>query len=1030
MFLAKISINRPILTSVILIVLLAFGLISYNKLNLNQMPDVEIPFISISTVYPGAGPKEIETQITKKIEDAISTVSEIERIESYSLESVSIIIIEFKLSKNVDVANQEVKDKIDAILNELPDDAESPIIQKIDFTAFPIMDLVLSGDIDSRKLYDLAHKQLKDRFSQIPGVGQVRITGGQEREIQISLDSKTIFENTISLPQLVQILGVQNMDLPGGFFNLYNQEFSVRMQGKFQDIEIIKNLQVPTKYGYKKLDQIANVLDTGKTIREKSIFFDNKSGIRDSNAIRIGIIKNPDGNVVEIAKQVSKALPEIKKILPEGVKLEIINDESVYVKSSVDDTLSNIVLGVILTSIILLVFLGDIRSTFIVALSMPTSIITTFLFFSMFDMSLNMMSLMGLSVSVGVLVANSIVVIENIFRHKNMGKLNKRASFDGTSEVTVAVLASTLTNIVVFLPIANMTSMVGLFLVELALSASFASIMSIIMSFTLTPLLSSRILPREAKRGHIGKLVDDFEKSVSGIYRKVLEYVLKNKIIASLTVIASFLLLFLVLAIYGPHIGGEFMTSFDNGKLNITVELPGGYNLDETNKVVKEIEDRIKRHKEVEYILSDIGKTSDVDKGSNKASMLVQLSDQKFRELKHEEFIPIFTKELSDIPNAKILVQLQDNMESGSAPIEFFLLGQDQEVLDNFKNIIIDTLKTVPGLINFDNSSREGKPEITITPKREMLAKTGLTAMDLAMTVRSAIEGLTATQYKELNEEYDITVTLNDQSINSLDKISNITIVSNLGSYKLSQLADIQYTKSYSNILHRDKFTAIKFTASNALGMPLANVTNEITKRLNTIDFPPGYSFKWGGSTKMMNDMFADMIFTFILAVFLTYMLLAAILESFLQPIFIMITVLLAIIGVVLSLYYFDINLNIVSLMAIIMLIGIVVNNAILILNYTNQLRRQEGKSSKDALIIACPTKLKPIVMSTTAIILGMLPMALGIGDAGVEMRQALGIVSIGGLLVSTVLTLIVIPAFYYILAWETRFKKEREPNV
>lgn len=1030
MFLAKISINRPILTSVFLIVLLAFGFISYYKLNLNQMPDVAIPFISISIVYPGAGPKEIETQVTKKIEDAISTVSEIERIESYSLESIAIIIMEFKLSKDINVANQEVKDKIDAILNNLPKDAHKPLIQKIDFAAFPIMNLVLSGDIDSRVLHDIAHKQLKDRLSQIKGVGQVRITGGQEREIQINLDSKTIFENSISLQQLVQILGVQNMDLPGGFFNLNNQEFSVRLQGKFPDLEAIKQLQILTNYGYKELSQIANVLDTGKTIRERSIFFDNKTGIRDPNAIRIGIIKSPEGNIVKIAKEISESLPDIKKLLPQGVKLEIINDESVYVKSSVEDTLSNIVIGVILTSIILLIFLGDLRSTFIVALSMPTSIITTFLFFSIFDMTLNMMSLMGLSVSVGVLVANSIVVLENIFRHKNMGKTNKRAAFDGTTEVTVAVLASTLTNIVVFLPIANMTSMVGLFLVELALAASFSTIMSIIMSFTLTPMLSSLILPKDTTRGKIGKLVDDFEKMVSSFYKILLEYTLKNKIVSTLIIIGSFLFLFIVLIIYGPHIGGEFMPVFDNGKLQITVELPGGYNLDETYKIVKTIENRVKKHKQVDYILTDIGKINDIDKGTNKASLLVQLCDVKFRDFKHEEFVPILTRDLADIPNAKIIVQTQESMGVGSAPIEFFLLGQDQEVLDNLKSIVMDTLKNIPGLINLDNSFREGKPEITIKPKREMLAKTGLTAMDLAMTVRTAIEGLTATQYKELNEEYDITVTLNDESINSVGEISNLTIVSQKGSFKLSQLADLQYTKSYSNILHRDKYTAIKFTGSNALGVPLANVTGEITKRLNNIKFPTGYSYKWAGSTKMMNDMFADMIFTFVLAVFLTYMLLAAILESFLQPIFILITVVLALIGVIISLYYFDINLNIVSLMAIVMLIGIVVNNAILMLDYTNQLVRDEGKSLKDALIIACPTKLKPIIMSTTAIILGMFPMALGIGEAGVEMRQALGIVSIGGLLVSTALTLFVIPAFYYILSRQSSSKRERESNV
>ncbi len=1029
MFLAKLSINRPVLTTMILLVLLLFGALSYVNLNLNQMPDIQIPFISISTVYPGAGPKEIETQITKKIEDEISTISEIERIESYSMESVSIIIMEFQLSKDVNIANQEVKDKIDAILNQLPDDAERPLIQKVDFAAFPFMNIVLRGDTDPRELHRIANKQLKDRFSQIAGVAKVNIVGGVEREVQVNLDNKTVFENSISLPQLMQILMVQNQDIPGGYFKLGDQEFSVRLEGKFPDLETLKDIQIPTYFGYKKLSDISNVVDGGKTIRERAIYFNNKSKIKDENVVNLGIIKSPEGNIVEISEKIKEQLPEINKTLPEGCSLEMINDDSIYIKASVDDTIGNIILGVIFTSIILLMFIGDIRSTIIIVVSMPTSIISSFLMFSMFDMSLNMMSLMGLSVSVGVLVANSVVVLENIFRHKTMGKSNKRASFDGTTEVTVAVLAATLTNLVVFLPIANMTSMVGLFLAELALAASFATIMSIVMSFTLTPMLASRLLSKENKRGKFGQWVDNFEKTMSGFYTTILKLSLKNRWMSFVVILLSFGLLIAVGIIYGPHLGGEFMPTFDNGKLGVTIELPGGYNLEETSKIVNTIEERIKRHKEVDFILTNLGKKSDIDKGTNTASMTIQLCDVKNRNIGLLDMIPIFTKELSDIPNARILVQIPNDM-GGADPIEFFIQGQDMFALEKIKGDIIRKLQGVEGFINFDNSSREGKPEITITPYRDKLAETGLTAMDLALTVRASIEGLVSTKYEEGNDEYDVLVTLNDESVNTPEKIGNITLVSQMGTFKLSQVADVKFSKSFSTIMHRDKYTAIKFTGANSPEISLANVTGEITKRMEEMKFPPGYSWKWGGSTKMMNDMFADMIFTFFLAVLLTYMLLAALLESFLQPVFILVTVLLALIGVVLTLYYFDLNFNIVTLMSIIMLIGIVVNNAILMLDYTNQLRREQKMRPKEALLAACPTKLKPIIMSTAALILGMMPMALGIGDAGVEMRQALGLVSIGGLVSSTALTLVVIPAFYYLFAWKRRYEIEREPNV
>ncbi|MEP0860356.1 MAG: efflux RND transporter permease subunit [Ignavibacterium sp.] len=1013
MFLAKISINRPVLTTVGILIFLIFGLIAYNRLNLNLQPDVEIPFVTIQTIYPGAGPKEIETLITKRIEDAVSTISQIERIESYSLDGASIIIIEFQLGKDVNVANQETKDKVDEIINDLPTDAKKPIVQKVDLRLFPVVDVVLSGNLDSRQLYEIADKTLKDRFSQIDGVAKVQITGGQEREIRVQLDNKVVFENNISLPQLTQILRMHNMDIPGGYFQIGNQEYTVRLDGQFHNPESIRELEIPTAFGPKKIRQIADVLDSGKDIRQRATFFNVKQNIKNESVIRLGIIKSSEGNVVKVADAIRTSLPEIQAALPEGCKLEIVNDASEFVKASVDDTMSNIYLGVIFTAIVLFLFLHDWRSTLVVAMSMPTSIISTFLLLQVFGLSLNMMTLMGLSVSVGVLVANSIVVIENIFRYKKMGETIKQASFKGTSEVTVAVLASTLTNIVVFLPIANMSSMVGLWLRELALAAVFATIFSLIMSFTLTPLLSSLILSKEHKTGRLATWFNNFETRQTELYKKLLGLVLHNKFRSLLTVVASILIFILVLMIFGPKLGFEFIPQTDDGRVRITVELPAGYNLEETANTIRLIEDRIKKHKEVKHILTNLGKLSDLDVGTNMASIDVKLVDVKERDLKLLDAIPIFTKELADIPNAKIKVDVGEDMGGGEAPIQFFLLGQDLEELERLKDETVQKLKDVPGLINFDNSSRAGKPEITVYPKREKLTEVGMTITDLAFTLRSAIEGIQSAKYREAGDEYDITVTLDDESVNSPEKIGNITVATQFGSFRLAQLADVKFTTGFTKILHRDKFTSVMFTGSAAPGYPLGDVTSEIEKRFAEINLPSGYSFRWGGNVKMMNDMIQDMIFAFFLAVLLTYMLLAAILESFWQPVIIMFTVLLGLLGVVLALFITNTSFSITSLMAIIMLIGIVVNNAILILDYTNQLRREQGYLPKDALMEACPTKLKPQIMASIAIILGMLPLALGIGDAGKEIRMPLGIVAIGGLLASTILTLFVIPAIY-----------------
>jgi len=1016
MILAKTSINRPILTTMGIFVFLIFGLLAYFSLNLDQMPDVEIPYVTVQTVYPGAGPKEIETLVTKRLEDAVSTVSQIESINSYSLDGVSIIIIEFSLSKDVDVANQEVKDKIDAILNDLPDASESPIIQKVDIRAFPIIDIVLSGDLDPRELYRIADKTLKDRFSQIQGVARVDITGGQEREIRVILENKDVYENLISMPQLLQILAAHNMNMPGGYFQIEDQEFTVRMDGEFESLEAIEELQIPTPFGYKKLRQFAVVADSGKDIRQRTVYFDGIKEFRNENVVRLGIVKSAEGNAVEVADAVKEALPQIQASLPSGTSLEMVNDESVFIKSTVDDTMSNIILGVIFTSIVLLVFLSDFRSTVIVALSMPTSIISTFLLLQAFGLTLNMMTLMGLSVSVGVLVANSVVVLENIFRHKKTGMDNKRSAYTGTTEVLVAVLASTLTNIVVFLPIANMSSMVGRFLSELALAASFATIFSLIFSFTLTPMLASLILPQKLTYGKLSTKLNDIFHSLDNYYQKLLSKTLANKKRALIVIVVSFVLFIVSTIVYAPNIGFEFMPNLDDGKLKVEVELPEGYNLYETAEVLTVIENRLKKYPEVEYLLTNLGKISDLNTGSNMAIMNIQLIDQNERETGLDEMISTFVNDLSDIPNARILVDYGSGMGMGGAPIQFYLLGQDLDVLEDWKNKIVNEIKDVPGLINFDNSSRAGKPEITIFPKREKLAEAGITVQEIALTLRAAIAGLESSKYRELGEEYDITITLNDKNVDTPEEVGDIPVVTQTGVvYKMAELADVNFTVGYTKILHRDKYTTVQFTGSPAPDIPLGNVTAEIDNRLGNLDFPPGYSYIWGGNVKMMNDMIADMLFAFVLAILLTYMLLAAILESFLQPFFILLTIPLAMIGVFASLFHTNISFGITSLMALIMLIGIVVNNAILMLDYTNQLVRDEGRPVKEALIQACPTKLKPILMSTIAIILGMLPMALGIGDAGKEMRMPLGVVSIGGLIVSTVLTLFVIPAFYYI---------------
>ncbi|HNQ39476.1 MAG TPA: efflux RND transporter permease subunit [Candidatus Cloacimonas sp.] len=1027
MFLTDLSINRPVLVTMAIMVFIVFGVLAYFSLPINLMPDLKLPYVVVQTVYSGAGPREIESQVTEPIEEAVATVSQIDFIQSYSMENVSLVMVAFKLGKNIDVANQEVKDKVDAVIRNLPDGTDRPIVLKMDITAFPIMDLVLSGNISPKDLYELADGEVKDRLSQIPGVARVSLIGGAKRQIDVRLTDKVVFENKISLSQLSGILAAGNLDMPAGNFSQGTQEYSVRLKGEFQDVERIKNTDIPTAFGVKKLSQIARVEDATEEVRSKAIYFNVPENLKDDNIVRLSITNAADGNVVAIAEEITKQIPALNKELPEGVKLEIMRDDSVFTKDTINSTLQNILLGILFTGLILFIFLHDFRSTLIVAISMPYCIISTFVFMQIFGYSFNIMTMMGLSTSIGILVSNSVVVLENIFRHKDMGNTRKQASQIGTNEIGTAVLASTLTNIVVFLPIATMTSMVGRFFKEFAVTVTMATVFSLLTAFTITPMLASKIIPKEKRVSKWGKKFDNVFDKFGNIYAKFLSYTLRSKK-TSVSILLFTLLALLISCGLAFFVGIEMIPPVDQRNLSISVEMPQGTNLEETAKTMDLIQNRVAKHKEVVHILTNLGSGGFIDTGTNLASSDIKLVDRKERKYSANQLVDILTKELADIPNAKIKVagSTMGMGGGGNSAVQFMLEGQDNARLEQIKNEVVKSIENIPGLINLDTSSRYGRYELTLYPKRDKLAAAGATVYDLALALRANVEGLVSTQYRESGNQYDIKISLEDEVVDSPDKIKNLSVVVMGKSYLVSQLADVEFATGVNRLTHYDRYKTIMVTGDIASGYHLSDITSQIEERMNKINFPTGYRFEWGGQAKMMNETIVDMVRTFILAVILTYMLLAAILESFAQPILILATVPLALIGVILSLLITGYTFNIVSMMAIIMLVGIVVNNAILLMDYVN-IKRREGYSVHDALMEAGKMKLKPIVMSTLAIIVGMLPMAIGIGSTGAEMTRPMGIVSIGGLIVSTFLTLIIIPAFYFLTTKNIHAKKESQ---
>lgn len=1024
MFLSSLSIRRPVLMTMVLAAFLLFGVIGFMGLPLNLMPDINAPFVTIQTVYPGAGPDQVATQITQIVEDEISTVSEIKNLQSYSLDSASLIVIEFELSKDPDVANQEIKDKVDLILNELPSDAQTPIVEKIDITAFPVMNLVVSGDVDPVQLSEYAETTVKDQLSRIAGVGRVSISGSREREIRVEFENRVVYENQISLAQVGQILAAANLDMPGGNMQTAGQDFAVRLEGQFQALDELADIDIPTAGGPKRLGSIAAIRDTGEDVRSRTIFFNNETKQRDENSVLIGIIKSPEGNPVEIAEAVRATLPTVESMLPTDVNITITSDDSVAVDGTVNDTLSNILMGIGLTALLLLLFLHDLRSTLIVALAMPMSIIPTFLVMGLFDMSLNLMSLMGISTAVGVLVMNSVVVLENIFRHKEMGNDRMTSADQGTAEVTVAVLASTMTNIAVFLPMATMSGLAGLFLREFALAVSFATVFSLIISFTLTPMLASKLLPDHDKKKHpIGDWLEARIHRLERGYAVALEKVLHSRPRSAL-LIAGTLVLF-VLAMTGfARIPFEFQPAMDQGDVRIEAELAQGSDLEQTAVVLKTIEDRIAEYDQVATAVTSLGDLGSTDTGTNLGAMDIKLVDKSLR-ASNTIIAARMGESLADIPGATIRVSAASAEMGGGAPVTFYLQGEETGRLGEFARELRGRLEEIPGIVNLDTSSKPGKPEIILSPDRIKLNDAGLTVQDLATTMRAAVEGMVMTTFQQGGEQYDIRVTLMDEDVAGYEEIGNIVVPTQAGLFPLAHFAEVELGEGVSQILRDDKIESIEFTSDLAPGYVLGEVTGPIEQTVAGMDLPPGYQLSWGGDAELLNETAQEFLFVFILAVVLTYMLLAAILERFGQPVLILSTIPLSLIGVVAAFLLTGKTMNIVSMLAIVMLVGLVVNNAILILDYTNKLRR-EGRGVREALLEAAPTKLKPILMANIATMLGMLPMALGIGAWGAEMRQPMGIVSIGGLLAATFLSLFVIPALENLI--ESK-KEERRPR-
>ncbi|MFW5775557.1 MAG: efflux RND transporter permease subunit, partial [Chitinivibrionales bacterium] len=937
------------------------------------------------------------------------------------MEGVGFLVLEFDMSIDADLAAIEVKDKIDAILYQLPDDLERPVIGKFDPNDEPIVRVSLIGPASPEQLRRMAEQDIKERLVRVTGVANIEVQGGRQREIQVNLHKEKMDAHNLSIFQVYPLIQAQSANFPAGQVTGAFREYTVRVQGEFSSIEEIANIRIPAmKMGSEPiqyelvLSDIADVTDAYEEVREKARFQGNE-------AVNFAIQKRPDANTVDVAQNIIAQVDQINGELAEGFQLAVAQDNSTFIRDSVNDTYSSMALGIILTSLILLLFLYDWKLMLIAAITMPASVIIAFVAMDAAGFSLNIVTLMALSISVGILVTNAIIVLENIVRVRNTGLAVRQAAERGTSEIAVAVLASALTNLAVFLPIATTGGITGSIFKALGLTIVFATLASLFLSFTLTPLMASRMLSNKKDREKKDHIIERLMKKVERGYGRLLHALVYSKSRIALVVLSTVVLFVFSLFVIAPQIGSEFMAQGDQGYMTIDVELPPGTPLHQTEKVMASIENRTREIPEVETIITSIG-GSGVNTGVYFGQIIARMVEASERSRSTDEVIAAFRPQLIDLPDARIFVYPMKTMGGpGEADIQVEVVGIDLDHILALTDSVHTKMKEVGGLTDIKLSWKGSKPEIRIIPDRERLEHYGLspnvasalTVQALGGMMRYSMTGNDQALFREDNEDYPIRVQLSKQDRNTISEIENMTVPTQKGMVPVKSLAQVSYADGAASIMRKNRQRMVTVMANVSDGST-GGKTAELEKRFGSIPLESGYAIGFGGDQDMMRESNQQLIIAALLAIILTYMVLAGILESLLMALVIWLTLPLGLIGVVWALFLTGNTFSMISNMSIIMLIGIVVNNAILLIDHARQLRREQGLSSRDAIVEAGKTKLKAIIMMNLAIVLAMLPQALAFGSGG-QIRAPFAITAIGGVLVSTALTFFIIPALYVI---------------
>jgi len=1015
MFLSNFALRRPVAAICLIIGLAALGINSLRKLPVELLPKLDALFVTVVTVWPGATPPDIEKDVAKRIEDAVATVDGIKHITSSCMDNTCQTLIELRQGEDTNIAAADIREKLDTIIADLPRDAERPIVLKLNVNAKPVITMALTGDAPLDDLYDCADNALRDRLSAIPGVASIDLVGGATREVHVLLDRSSL--SAAGLTSIDVVSAVQNgiTTMPAGRVTQVGREYAVRFDADYATVPAIASLEVANRSGIRRyISDLGKVEMASKEQRQAS-FLDGKP------CITIRLVKKAETNAVQVVSAVRNQLTDISRTLPGGMRLVWVSDDGSFIKSSEDAAMIDVWLGVLLTAAVLLTFLLRLKVTLIAAITMPLTVVISMWFISMCGFSLNLSTLLAIGLSVGILVTDTIIVLESITSHYGPGVTVWEAARAGASAVAVRGVASTLTHVVVLLPIGMMTSAVGTFFRPFAVTTLIVNVVSFFISFTLTPVLSALLLKRADAAADDTSLAHRWEDAVARVgrgYANALATVASRRAVA-IAVVSAALLLFVHSIVLAPSLGTAFVPDVDKGEIVVKFEYPTYYSLTNTMSRVREVERSLRGIPNLQHMLTMVGKVEGMvgqtPEGVHLAQVLLEFPSKSNRIETIFAVLADVRQRLAGQTDCIITASIPDIVMGQNVPIDLEVSGDDFAVLNTLAKRVRKFALEEPGFVEPDAMVRDDKPEILVRPRRALLSDMSVPVTALASMTRANLEGIEAGSFRRGARTYKIRVKLAEME--GVSQVQGFQIPTSNGSpVVLANFADVQRSSTPIMLTRVDRRRVVKFYSNLAPTLPLGNAVAILSTAIDQKgDFPAGYGYRFGGMYEVLGESAADFLEAGMLAIGLTYLVLAGILGSFLRPLLIMGTIPLAFIGVVWALYLTHTSISIFVLLGFVLLIGIVVTTAVLILDRV-RVHEAGGLSSAQAMIQAAQDEFRPIALVTLAAILGMLPLALGSG-LGNELRAGIGIAAVGGIAISAALSLIVLPIVFMLFA-------------